>query len=186
MTPGHPRSAPETVAELLALHDERFVRAAYLCVLGRQPDADGMRFYVERLRAGTARDEIVLELSNSAEARVRGSPDLAGIAALRARPVKKPPGLWSRLARRLLGHALEPLATELRVVENAVFRILDDRTLADHTHRLSERLDELDDHLKRAPFPSRGANAQAPSESARQPARERALLHMKRFLGERE
>ncbi|CAL1241109.1 DUF4214 domain-containing protein [Candidatus Methylocalor cossyra] len=52
-----------------AAGDADFLRAAYRALLGREPDAGGLAFYLERLRAGMLREEVVQALKNSPEYR---------------------------------------------------------------------------------------------------------------------
>jgi len=59
------------LADLLAYHDETFVRVAYLALLGREPDAAGLAHHVAALRAGTSKVEILGRLLHSAEGRAR-------------------------------------------------------------------------------------------------------------------
>jgi glycosyltransferase involved in cell wall biosynthesis/GT2 family glycosyltransferase len=59
--------APKSVAELLALYDEEFVRSAYLTVLGRPADAGGLAAYLEHVRSGADRAELLVALATSSE-----------------------------------------------------------------------------------------------------------------------
>jgi hypothetical protein len=73
--------APATaeVAELMALHDDHFVAAAYRCLLGREVDFQGLAHYGGLLDQGASRTSILLELARSSEARGQPPrlPDLA-------------------------------------------------------------------------------------------------------------
>jgi GT2 family glycosyltransferase len=53
--------------ELLALYGEKFIYAAYFNVLGRAPDAEGLRYYAARLRSGIGKMEILYQLYRSDE-----------------------------------------------------------------------------------------------------------------------
>lgn len=53
--------------ELLALYGEQFIYASYFNVLGRAPDADGLRYYMARLRSGIGKMEILYQLYRSDE-----------------------------------------------------------------------------------------------------------------------
>jgi hypothetical protein len=63
--------AATSLEELLSYHDKRFVHCAYQTLLGRAPDAEGMRHYHARLRAGADKIELLTELHSSAEGRPR-------------------------------------------------------------------------------------------------------------------
>jgi Domain of unknown function (DUF4214) len=61
---------------LLSLHDDEFVDAAYLAVLGRDPDAEGRAYYLARVRTGYSKLSVLNQLRASGEphngANVRG------------------------------------------------------------------------------------------------------------------
>lgn len=58
--------------DLLAYHDAYFVRVAFLSVLQREPDVGGFAHFVDELRSGISKVEILGRLRYSAEGRVRG------------------------------------------------------------------------------------------------------------------
>jgi O-antigen biosynthesis protein len=51
-----------SLADLLDLHDEQFIHSAYHCVLGRDPDTEGFKYYLKRLRGGVSKIEILSQL----------------------------------------------------------------------------------------------------------------------------
>lgn len=57
-----------SVAELFEQDDEQFVRSAYHSILGRAPDPEGLGNYVELIRTGIPKQQIVIALSKSPEA----------------------------------------------------------------------------------------------------------------------
>ncbi|MFN3235524.1 MAG: methyltransferase domain-containing protein [Pseudomonadales bacterium] len=58
------------IQSLPNLHGEAFVRSAYLEILGREPDAEGLAFYTQRLELGNlSKIEIIGRLRYSAEGR---------------------------------------------------------------------------------------------------------------------
>lgn len=57
---------------ILQLQDAAFVRCAYWTVLRREPDADGVRHYVRRIRTGTRKMAILASLYASGEAKKMG------------------------------------------------------------------------------------------------------------------
>jgi glycosyltransferase involved in cell wall biosynthesis len=69
-----------TSRELLAFEDQAFIYCAYRSLLGRNPDAVGIAYYLDRLRAGEKKIQIILELRASAEGR-RQNPDITGLDA---------------------------------------------------------------------------------------------------------
>jgi hypothetical protein len=62
-------SAVKNIGELLSYSDEQFVHKAFLALLGREPDREGMRYYLDRLKKGYSKEIIIVQLSASDEAR---------------------------------------------------------------------------------------------------------------------
>ncbi len=62
-----PIVAVSSLDELLAYHDADFVHCAYITLLGRIPDPEGMRYYLGRLRAGHAKIAILKQMVSSSE-----------------------------------------------------------------------------------------------------------------------
>ncbi len=63
-----------SAAELCAPPDERFVRGAYLALIGRSPDPAGLHHYLGELRRGArSKPDVLIALSASSEARMRGA-----------------------------------------------------------------------------------------------------------------
>lgn len=58
---------PKTLSELLENFDQRFVECAYRTLLGRDPDSEGMNYYLKRVRSGISKMEIVAQLKQSTE-----------------------------------------------------------------------------------------------------------------------
>ena len=59
--------AATTLDELLLYHDQQFVHCAYLTLLGRIPDPEGLWYYTKRLRLGAFKIEILKQLKSSRE-----------------------------------------------------------------------------------------------------------------------
>ena len=56
-----------TLQELLKRNDRHFVTCAYRALLGREPDLEGFTYYIERLRAGFSKMEVIKQLRTSNE-----------------------------------------------------------------------------------------------------------------------
>jgi O-antigen biosynthesis protein len=69
---------------LLMLQDEAFVRGAYQLILGRKADAEGLRHYLQRLRQGVGKLNILeqLRFSKEGKARLLCAPDRNRVAWL--------------------------------------------------------------------------------------------------------
>jgi len=93
------------VADFLNFHDEQFVETIYRHILGREPDTQGLAYYLGQLRAGTFNKiEILGRIRYSPEGRarakrIRGLPGLFGINLLYKIPVA---GYFIRLAAGLI------------------------------------------------------------------------------------
>lgn len=65
----HNIDARLTVARLLSLSGDAFIRGSYLSILRREPDLDGMRHYLARLSAGYSKESVLHDLMSSGEAK---------------------------------------------------------------------------------------------------------------------
>lgn len=74
-------SGARSVSDLLSLEREAFLVTAYIALLGRRPDADGLAQYLARMRDGMGKDEVILALVESEEGR-RAALDIPGLASL--------------------------------------------------------------------------------------------------------
>jgi len=112
---------------LIALHDQEFIEQAYLQILGREADPEGLDYYLNKLRAGEDKRKLLMRLRYSDEGRLQGGEVNAG-ANLRLTYWKE------RLVRvPLLGKCLALAmvwlgASNFRRYENAQFN---------HFHRLN-------------------------------------------------
>ncbi|MGF6876461.1 DUF4915 domain-containing protein [Paraburkholderia sp. MM5477-R1] len=75
------RRVAASVNELLSEKDDAFVNCAYRTLLRREPDIDGFGYYVQRLRNGIEKSEIIAQLALSKEGRAR-NVDLPGLQSL--------------------------------------------------------------------------------------------------------
>jgi Domain of unknown function (DUF4214) len=74
----NPYNRANSLDELLSFDDLDFVRCAYVTILGRQPDERGANYYVERLRRGHSKRQLLWQLRRSTEGRVH-DPGIAGL-----------------------------------------------------------------------------------------------------------
>lgn len=79
--------------DLLGLHGEAFIRAAYLAILKREVDPEGLQRYIDVLRSGYSRSHILKELAASSEARATPG-SVAGLDALLAAYERAQAGTW--------------------------------------------------------------------------------------------
>jgi len=124
-------AAPEAAPSipLVALHDQEFIEQAFLQVLGRKADAEGLAHYLKKLREGEDKRAILTRLRYSSEGRQQARSFNAG-ANLRLTRLKE------RLFRvPLLGRCFSSVSVLLglpsyRRHENAQFN---------HLHRLADQ-----------------------------------------------
>jgi FkbM family methyltransferase len=112
-----------SVAQLLALHDRRFINAAYCSLLGRAPDGEGEAYYLGRLRAGVHKLAILKQIRHSAEGRAFVSA-VAGLdrAIDRYRWAMLPLlGIVLRFVWRIDGNG--PIHRGLRAITNDLARL---------------------------------------------------------------
>jgi len=83
------------LSDLLGYYDDTFIRAAYLAVLKREPDAAGFDQHLRDLRAGVSKVEILKALLRTPEGRAAG----ADIEGLRVRPILDGLARWPLLGR---------------------------------------------------------------------------------------
>ena len=106
---------------LMLYHDRQFVELSYQLILGRPADEEGLAHYLDSVRSGESRREIVFRIGNSPEAREAGfDPALFGLFRL-----------WRRIERIPLIGTLVLIFTflmrfrcvvrEFRRLQNATF-----------------------------------------------------------------
>ena len=102
--------------EILALGDEAFVYAAYRAVLGRHPDSEGFAYYLNRIRSGVGKLEILGQLRASKEG-AKYAANVPGLnEALKRDKWRRLPYLgW--LARLMQDYRMK----QIHVIENQVF-----------------------------------------------------------------
>ena len=108
-----------SLAQLLGLHNEEFVRAAYARLLEREADPEGLRFYSAELLQGVDKLDILERLSQSDEARTRGTGRLEGLKeAIEQR--RHQAGKWQRAFRELSGAHSDALARQIRGIDQTL------------------------------------------------------------------
>jgi glycosyltransferase involved in cell wall biosynthesis len=73
MNSNHDRVAAMTLKDLMSLDDEFFIQSAYLALLDRASDPEGMHYYLKRIHAGISKIEILAQLRCSKEGRSKSS-----------------------------------------------------------------------------------------------------------------
>jgi O-antigen biosynthesis protein len=112
---------PKSLEELMSMYDERFVDSAYRALLGRVPDAEGMSYYLLRLRSGISKIEILAQLNGSEESKSRKAEIIGLDEALTRYKLLKTPLLGSFLKLIGLNQLQENPQRRLYVIENNLY-----------------------------------------------------------------
>ena len=123
--------------EFLLLKGQRFVDSVYRSFLRRVPDQSGLDFYLRRLQAGIAKQQVLAEIAASREAQKVGDVD-AGVRRLlrKARAANS----WSnRLRRRFQGEtrAVNAIRFEVDLLEDRLDGLVRELMHADN-HALDD------------------------------------------------
>lgn len=114
------------VDTFLALHDRAFVRAAYLAILRREPDAQGSETFLAQLRAGEPKARLLQGMLASAEGRRHGTVIRGLDARLRLLRVCEWPVVGRLVSAALFLLQVNAHLRDLRVLENHVIRIAEE------------------------------------------------------------
>jgi hypothetical protein len=113
-------TAATSVYELLSLYNEQFVRSAFITLLGREPDPDGMKYYLGRLRDGYGKKNVIFQLAKSEEAK-NINADLDGLSELITNYKISTHWLWGWVFRRRhLEQQVNQLEFKLGCIANLV------------------------------------------------------------------
>ena len=137
-----PRAA-RSIADLFSLHDLDFVRSAYQTVLGREADPSGLDHFLDRLRNGAAKIDILVELRQSGEG-CRAALDLGWLDSATARR-RRMTSRWYGWLFRLGGKAEQNdlHSKRIRAIDNNLNRLC---------NGLEERLVRLEHSFERIEF----------------------------------
>ena len=149
MTSDHPiktsrsnssRPAPSLKA-LLQLHDSQFVECAYLTLLRRQPDAEGLNYYLGRIRGGVSKIQILGQLLNSPEARVNGFKLPGLIQAVKREKLSRLPFFGALVKQFIVVDGHWEFEMRIRSIEQQIF-LLDQKSGFQYSH-LEHSLENL-------------------------------------------
>ena len=113
--------AAQDLNTLLGHHGRQFVECAYLTLLNRQPDPGGMLYYLQRLRSGAPKLQILRELYTSDEGRMSGA-DLPWLRKITRWQTFSRIPLIGRIPKFFISRqGAVGVETQLRIVEQQVF-----------------------------------------------------------------
>ncbi|MBS7807674.1 DUF4214 domain-containing protein [Variovorax sp. PCZ-1] len=112
--------------ELLACDDQHFVSSAYLTILGRMPDPEGMNYLLSRLRRGISKTQLLMQLRISQEGDVY-SVKLPGLEqAVRKYRLERTPFIGWFFQKLHGSETNHPLERRLRAIENKLSLLNDE------------------------------------------------------------
>lgn len=121
-----------SIDELLNLCDIPFVNCAYRTILGRAPDPNGLKNYLDQVRKGVSKRQIVAELTQSDEGRNR-TLDLPGLTELLN--IHNSRDRWW-LWRRNVSRSQQALEMQLCSMENRIGFVANERAKSDRSFEM--------------------------------------------------
>lgn len=136
-------SVPSSLDDLLACHDKQFIFYAYKILLGREPDPEGLNYYLGWVRKGYSKIQILSQLRLSAEGKTQAET-LSGLdRAIRCYKRGQYP-LIGWLFRRSNSEGNHAIERKLRCIENQIFLLSDESSLRFNQLEMAiSRLNEL-------------------------------------------
>ncbi|QKV54846.1 FkbM family methyltransferase [Comamonas antarctica] len=127
-----------TIEDLLSFQDREFVYSAYQTLLLREPDADGLNYYLSRLRKGASKMEIIAQIFNSYERRATKQTIPQLEEALHRLKLSKLP-IFGKIYIYFTGsEGFSSSDVKLRQVENQLYR---------YNEQLIHRFDSIDQKI---------------------------------------
>jgi FkbM family methyltransferase len=112
--------------DFLVLHDRNFVRAAYTAILRRNPDSDGEAHYLQQVRLGEHKAELLDQILRSEEAR-KYQTEIHGLQMrLRLKKICEFPVIGRVISALSFFLSIDDHMRDLRVLENHVIRIAEE------------------------------------------------------------
>ena len=111
-----------SVPDLLNLHDQDFVDAAYRFVFGREADLGGRAHYVARLRDGASKTQLLTELHDSSEGKKVRTPDSEVSKYVHEFKKAQLPFFGRFYKSRYAGEGNTEAELRVRALENLAFR----------------------------------------------------------------
>jgi Domain of unknown function (DUF4214) len=137
-SPSIPIKPARSLQELLAHHDESFVYCAYATLLGRIPDAVGLEYYVNRVRAGYSKKHLLAQIYRSSECQKFQNENVKLASALSAFKWLSYPIIGATVCR--IGYWIDhsEVKNHLRALTNQIHKLGYDAT--HQTDRLRENM----------------------------------------------
>lgn len=110
-----------SLEELLVAEDKDFIRLLYFCLLKREPDSQGGKYYLSRLRSGISKENIIYQMVKSPEVKnikVKGLKSYIFWDKLLSFPV-----VGNILSMLIFILTIRSHLREIRILENKINRI---------------------------------------------------------------
>ena len=138
-------SETKSLAESLHLDGESFIESAYLTLLRRVPDSSGRAFYLNQLKNGVAKIQILVEIGLSDEAHQLGVLNYQELLSLDGEQFIE--CAYYRLLKRLPDSSEGKFYLDQLLRGVAKIQILDELSSSDEGKHNGVRLPELQDGL---------------------------------------
>jgi hypothetical protein len=116
-------TAQVSVNHFMRYHDEEFVAQLFAFYLGRQSDEAGMAHYLGLIRSGISRQQVLLDVARSSEARALGRKALGERRIAAALTIDRIPVLGTLAAIIRFNLNLKAHMRELRAFQNHLYRL---------------------------------------------------------------
>lgn len=109
-----------------SLYDKNFIRSAYISILRREPDPDGEKYYLNRIRTGTSKSTVLNQMLKSAEAK-KYNTTISGLSAsIFLEKICATPVLGTILSAVIFLLNTKTHLQDLRAFENHVIRMAEE------------------------------------------------------------
>ena len=110
------------VQQFMQYYDEEFVRVVYLYYLGREPDRPGLEYYARQLQLGVSRQQILIDIARSREARLRGRSATGQNSLETAISLDKIPIIGTLISIVKFNIGIRNHLRDMRALQNYVYR----------------------------------------------------------------
>jgi FkbM family methyltransferase len=110
------------IRQFMQYFDEDFVRVLYRFFLGREPDGPGLENYVSQLRRGTSRQQVLVDVAHSREARKLGRRAIGQSRLEAAVAIDRIPLLRTFVAMCKFNFGVRSHLRDMRALQNHLYR----------------------------------------------------------------
>lgn len=115
-----------SIHDFMQLHDISFVEAAYRAILHREPDSEGLAYYVRRIREGSSKVRLLSDFTRSQEGASKGTI-ISGLRTARLMDIAlNMPLIGAFMHFLFFSLNIRSHLQELRMLENHIFRIAEE------------------------------------------------------------